>query len=135
MHHRLKTAKDWAKENGGQGQHITMDPSQMTAPSGGQDTQCKDHDYFLVDLAEGVRREKFPKGAGALALTSAVIHAVDNQHNNVMLSETREYIEQYNLHDLSQQHDVQAMDLEANGRMKPIINEYHKDTFESDTRK
>lgn len=50
----------------------------------------KDHDYYLVDLAEGVAVH--PEGRGKQALTRAILHARANGDTKVKLSEVREYV-------------------------------------------
>jgi hypothetical protein len=47
-------------------------------------------DYFLVDLAEGAVH--FPQGIDRGLLTAAVQHALQNNHNDVKLSDFASYV-------------------------------------------
>ncbi|CAI6331158.1 unnamed protein product [Periconia digitata] len=102
VHHQLKQAKKWLKNAQGSshaaGTARSAIPSTYDSATGGHSGALGSMDYFLVDLAEGVDPDKFPKdGHGALALTAAINHAIQNDHEHEPLSNVVNYVMQHNL--------------------------------------
>lgn len=113
-----------------------MNPSHMpNAMGGGQGQVNRNHDYYLIDLAEGISPAKFPQGKGALALTHALVHAMNHGHDQIKLSQVRAYVRQHQLFDLGKQHDASVEDEAALARSKPHFEEYHNRVFPGQRRR
>lgn len=87
------------------------------------------HDCKLVDLAEGVKYH--PQGRGRQGLTHAIEHAVKNRNKEVLLSETRGYVEMYNLFDVKAGYNCAAEDWAARERVQWKTKAYFKNLSNS----
>lgn len=115
-------AQEWCDENPTESP-IQAKPSDFR-PEIGRKYDKDLHDYYLVDLAEGVVNHP-PRGA--LALTHAVQHAVKNGHDKVLLSGVRKYVEREKLFDivaLENTYDVRKDDMAAKVFHEKATQEY-----------
>ncbi|KAF2108767.1 hypothetical protein BDV96DRAFT_652381 [Lophiotrema nucula] len=83
-------------------------------------------DYRLVDTAAGVPRELWPTGPDAGSYTATLVHASNQNHTHVMISQIVPYIHQYNLA-APPFPSTPNPDTEFRDRWSPTIQAYHKE--------
>ncbi|PVH97385.1 hypothetical protein DM02DRAFT_631179 [Periconia macrospinosa] len=98
----------------------TAKPSEMTDRTGGK-KNIEAHDYYLVDLAEGVHQH--PTGSDAGCLTRAIAYAREHGDDQVKLSEVSYYIYENQLSG-DALYDFETADRLALERLNPITKDY-----------
>ncbi|KAJ4353597.1 uncharacterized protein N0V89_005327 [Didymosphaeria variabile] len=101
---------------------ISANPSQMKSTATAALAPTRFHDYYLADLAEGVKHH--PEGRGRQGLTHAIEHARANGNDTVLLSQAHDYVVKHNLLDVTAEYDCNAEDRLAHPRVYTKTSAY-----------
>ncbi|KAL1608019.1 hypothetical protein SLS60_002958 [Paraconiothyrium brasiliense] len=130
VQHMLARAGDHYKEkNPGtfKPEAIPANPSLTERTATSRLSPAAIHNYYLVDLAEGVKHH--PEDRGRLGLTHAIEHACANGNNTVLLSQAHEYVVEHALFDITAEYDCNVEDLPARQRVHTKVSAYFSNLF------
>jgi len=99
----------------------------MSKEKGTSRQPYQEFDYYLADLAEGVK--KHPQGQGAQALTHAILHALRIHDKQALLSTTAEYVGSNHLFDIPEVYHCEQEDRNALRRLGTQAEDYYKNKF------